>query len=79
MKKILSAIIVAMLLMTLTMSAFAATGLGSYTTVTVSPASPLPPLASNASDGACAHAGNTIQGKSRRTANRMYPIFFIGI
>jgi len=38
MKKILSAIIVAMLLMTLTMSAFAATGLGSYTTVTVSPA-----------------------------------------
>ncbi|MBR6571043.1 MAG: hypothetical protein IKK75_11385 [Clostridia bacterium] len=38
MKKILSAIIVAMLLMSLTMSAFAATGLGSYTTVKVTPA-----------------------------------------
>jgi len=38
MKKILSAILVAMLLMSLTMSAFAATGLGSYTSVTVTAA-----------------------------------------
>lgn len=38
MKKILSAILVAMLLLSLTVSAFAATGLGSYTSVTVTAA-----------------------------------------
>lgn len=38
MKKILTAVLAALLMMSLTLSAFAATGLGSYTTVTVTAA-----------------------------------------